>query len=168
MLLLCLVQNQGDDLWLLGVQCAGKESACNAGDPGLIPGSGRSQELNPGEGIGCPLQYSWSSLKAQTVKNVAQTVKPAMWETWVGKIPWRRVWPPTPVFLPGEFHGRSSLVGYSPWGFEESDTTEWLSTAQVSSAELQSPRTYSYTATESLSFSIQASSIFLLLLYTLP
>ena len=40
---------------------AGKESACNAGDPGLIPGSGRS----PGEGIGCPLQYSWASLVVQ-------------------------------------------------------------------------------------------------------
>ena len=34
---------------------------------------------------------------------------------WVGKIPWRRKWQPTPVFLPGEFHGRRSLVGYSPW-----------------------------------------------------
>ena len=53
---------------------AGKESACNAGDPGSIPGSGRF----PGEGIGCPLQYSWASLVAQTVKN-----PPAMQETWV-------------------------------------------------------------------------------------
>ena len=33
--------------------------------------------------------------------------------------PWRRDWPPTPVFLPGEFHGQGSLVGYSPWGFKE-------------------------------------------------
>ena len=56
----------------------GKETACNAGDPGLIPGSGRS----PGEGIGYPLQYSWASLVAQLVKNL-----PAMQETWVGKIP---------------------------------------------------------------------------------
>ena len=44
---------------------AGKESACNAGDPGSIYESGRS----PGEGIGCPLQYSWASLVAQLVKN---------------------------------------------------------------------------------------------------
>ena len=43
----------------------GKESACNAGDPSSIPGSGRS----PGEGIGYPLQYSWASLVAQMVKN---------------------------------------------------------------------------------------------------
>ena len=52
----------------------GKESAYNAGDPGLIPGSGRS----PGEGIGYPLQYSWASLVAQLVRNV-----PAMQETLV-------------------------------------------------------------------------------------
>ena len=44
---------------------AGKESACNAGDPGLIPGSGRS----PGEGIGYLFQYSWASLVAQLIKN---------------------------------------------------------------------------------------------------
>ena len=49
----------------------GKESACNAGDLGLI--------------------------------------------LWVWKIPWRREWQPTPVFLPGEFHGQRSLAGYSPW-----------------------------------------------------
>ena len=56
-----------------------KESACNAGDSGLIPGSGRS----PGEGIGYPLQYSWASLMAQRVKNL-----PAMWETWVQSLGW--------------------------------------------------------------------------------
>ena len=53
----------------------GKESACNAGDPGSIPGLGRSAR----EGIGYPPQYSWASLVAQLVKNL-----PAMWETWVG------------------------------------------------------------------------------------
>ena len=42
----------------------------------------------------------------------------------VRKIPWRRAWQPTPVFLPGEFHGRRSLAGYSSWGRKESDTTE--------------------------------------------
>ena len=49
-------------------------------------------------------------------------------DPWVGKIPWRREWQLTPVFLPGEFHGQRSLAGYSPWGRRESDTTEWLST----------------------------------------
>ena len=45
---------------------------------------------------------------------------------WVGKIPWRRAWQPTPVFLPGESHGQRSLVGYGSWGCKESDTTERL------------------------------------------
>ena len=43
---------------------------------------------------------------------------------WVGKILWRRKWQPTPVFLPGKFHGWRNLVGYSPWGPKESDTSE--------------------------------------------
>ena len=43
---------------------------------------------------------------------------------WVGKIPWRRKWQPTPVFLPGKSHAQRSLVGYSPSGRKESDTTE--------------------------------------------
>ena len=58
---------------------AGKESACNAGDPGSIPGLGSF----PGEGIGYPLQYSWASLVAQLVKNL-----PAMWETWIQFLGW--------------------------------------------------------------------------------
>ena len=58
-----------------------------------------------------------------TISLVAQLVKnpPAMRETWVGKIPWRRERLPTPVFWPGEFHGL-----YSPWGRNESDTTFWI------------------------------------------
>src|SRR5574338_372105 len=43
---------------------------------------------------------------------------------WGGRIPWRRKWQPAPVFLPGKSHGRRSLAGYSPWGREESGTTE--------------------------------------------
>ena len=49
-------------------------------------------------------------------------------DLWVGKIPWSRKWQPTPKFLPGKFHGQRSLVGYSPWGLKESDTTEQLNT----------------------------------------
>jgi len=41
----------------------------------------------------------------------------------VAKIPWRREWLPTPIFLPGEFHGQRSLMGYNPCGLKESDTT---------------------------------------------
>ena len=57
----------------------GKESAYNSGDPGSIPGSGRSA----GEGIGYPLQYSCASLVAQLVKKL-----PAMWEIWVRSLGW--------------------------------------------------------------------------------
>ena len=42
---------------------------------------------------------------------------------WVGKIPWKRAWLPTPVFLPGKFRGQRSLAGYGPWGCKGSDTT---------------------------------------------
>ena len=56
---------------------AGKESTCNAGDLGLIPGLGRS----PGEVIGYPFQYSWASLVTQLVKNL-----PIMRKTWVGTL----------------------------------------------------------------------------------
>ena len=58
---------------------AGKESTRNAGDPSLIPGLGRSA----GEGIGYPLQCSWSSLVAQLVKK-----SPAMWKSWVQSLSW--------------------------------------------------------------------------------
>ena len=52
-------------------------------------------------------------------------------DSWVGKIPWRRAWQPTPVFLPGESHGQRSLEGYSPWSHKESDTTEVTSHACI-------------------------------------
>ena len=56
-----------------------KESACNAEEPGSIPGSRRSA----GEGIGYPLRYSWASLVARLIKSL-----PAMWETWVLSLGW--------------------------------------------------------------------------------
>ena len=76
---------------------SGKESPCNAGDVGLIPGSGRN--------------------------------------------PWRRKWQPIPVFLPREFYGQRSLVGYSPWDPKESDTTE---DAQVSDSVRETIKLSSY------------------------
>ena len=63
-------------------------------------------------------------------KQVAHVVKnlPAVQERWVWSLgredPWRGEWLPTPVFLPGEFHGQRGLAGYSPWVFKEPDTTE--------------------------------------------
>ena len=69
--------------------------------------------------------FRWHSQIALVVKNLAanagnlRNVNP-----WVGKIPWRRAQQPTPVFLPGESHGRRKLAGYCPWGHKESDMTE--------------------------------------------
>ena len=95
----------------------GKESACNAGDPGSISGLG----ISAGEGIGSPLEYSWASLVAQLVKN-----PPAMRETWVQSLGWEdpleKGKATHTIFWPGEFHGL-----YSPWGCKGSDTTERLS-----------------------------------------
>ena len=107
----------------------GKESACNAGDPGSISGSGRST----GEGIGYPLQHSWASLVTQLVKN-----PPAVWETWVRSLGWE-----SPLEESMAIH--SSILawrilwteepgGLSPWGLKEPDMTERLlrSTSEVS------------------------------------
>ena len=66
--------------WGFPDSSVGKESACNAGDPSVGPRLGRS----PGEGIGSPLQCSWASLVARTVKNPL-----AMWETCVQSLGWK-------------------------------------------------------------------------------
>ena len=58
------------------------------------------------------------------VKNLPANVEVMGRFSWIGKIPWRRKWQPTPVFLPGKFHGQRNLVCYSPWDHKESDMTE--------------------------------------------
>ena len=60
------------------------------------------------------------------VKNPRASV--GVFNPWVGKMPWSRKWQPTPVFLPGKFHGQRNLAGYRPWGRKESDMTEQLGT----------------------------------------
>ena len=64
-----------------------------------------------------------ASLVAQLVKNLP-TVQETWFNPWLRKVPWRRKWQPTPVFLPGEAHGQRSLMGYSPWGHK---SQTWLS-----------------------------------------
>ena len=103
-------------LVFLGFPCgsASKESTCNVGDPGSIPGSGRS----PGEEKGYPLQYSGleNSMKVGHNRATSLSLFPFMH--------WRRKWQPTPVFLSGESQGRGSLVGCRLWGRTELDMTE--------------------------------------------
>ena len=127
----------------------GKESTCNAGDLGLISGWGRS----PGEGKGNPLQYSclensvdrgawWATVRGvaelDTTERPTLTVPPTYSSMFPVQVDerkvlgvirnggWRRQWHPTLVLLPGKSHGQRSLVGCSPWGRWESDTTERL------------------------------------------
>ena len=69
------------------------------------------------------LMNKWASLAAQTVKNM-RAVQETQVQSLVLEGPWRKEWLPTPVFLPGESHGRRSLVGLSPWGCKQLDTTE--------------------------------------------
>ena len=61
-------------------------------------------------------------------KEFFQECRRPRFDPWVGKIPWRMEWQPTPVFLPGESHGQRSLVGYSPWNHKQLDTTGQLIT----------------------------------------
>ena len=81
-----------------------------------VPGISKSHVL---------FQYFWSNSQKYWLmgllswlngKESACQCRRHRFDSWVGKIPWRRKWLPTPVFLPGEFHGQRSLVGYSPWG----------------------------------------------------
>ena len=80
---------------------------------------------HPGQDIDQDLLHK-APLVAQTVKSIClQWGRPRFYPQ-VGRISWRKKWQPTPVFLPGKSHGCRSLVGYSPWGCKESDTTERL------------------------------------------
>ena len=105
-------------LWGFPHSSVGKESACNAGYPGSIPGLGRSA----GEGIGYPLQCSWASLVAQLVKN-----PPTMWETWVWPLGWEDPLEKGKATHSSILAWRIPWTLYNPWGCKESDMTEWLS-----------------------------------------
>ena len=108
---------------------AGKESACNAGNPGLIPGSGRS----PGEGISyLPTPVLLGFFGASGGKESACNAGDLGSTPELGRSPGGghgNLLQYSSVH--GEFHGQRSLVDYSPWGRKESDKTEQLSTAQA-------------------------------------
>ena len=94
----------------------GKESACDAGDPGSIPGLGRSS----GEGTDYLLQYSWASLVAQLVKNPS-----AVWETWVRSLGWEN----------SLGKGKATPLQYS--GLENSMTVQSMGLERVGSVEIR-------------------------------
>ena len=86
-------------------------------------------ESLPSPSLPSPLIFSLSLFTFYTHHLLVIFSYPSTWLRFnlcVQQIPWRRKWQPTPVFLPGKFHEQRSLVGYSPWGHKESDTTEWL------------------------------------------
>ena len=94
----------------------GKESTCNAGDPGMIPGSERST----GDGIGYPFQHSWASPMAQLVKD-----PPAMWEIWVWTLSWEDTLDKGSATHFSILAWRISWTVWS-WACKESDMIEWL------------------------------------------
>ena len=76
------------------------------------------------------VRHDWSDLAAVAAASCANDKESAFqckrdkrcsFDPWVGRIPWKRKWQPTLLFLPGKFHGNRSLVGYSPWGQKELD-----------------------------------------------
>ena len=104
-------------IWGFPDSSVGKESACNGGDPGLVPGSERSA----GEGIGYPLQYSWASRVAQLVKNPS-----AMQETWVRSLGLGKP-PGKGKSYPRQYSGLENSMDCVVHEVAESDTTERLS-----------------------------------------
>ena len=104
--------------WGFPESSVGKESTCNAGDPSLIPESGRST----GEGIGYPLQYSWAFLMAQLVNNL-----PSIRETLVWSLAWEDPLEEGKATHCSVLAWRIPWIVCSPWGHKELDTTERLS-----------------------------------------
>ena len=77
----------------------------------------------------------WHSGKESTFQ--AGNAETHRFDPWIRKLPWRRKWQRTPVFLPGKFHGQKSQVGSSPWDGKESDTTEQLCTYKICESSSQ-------------------------------
>ena len=75
---------------------------------------------------GVTKSWAWLSDWTTDGKESAWSCERPGFNPWIRKMPWKRKWQPTSVFLPGELHGQKSLAGYSPWACKESDTNEWL------------------------------------------
>ena len=89
--------------------------------PTRLPGPWESPGKNTEVGCHCLLVVKNSLVSAGDVRDASSIIGFGLW---VRKIPWRRAWQPTPIFLLGEFYGQGSLVGYSPQACKELDTTE--------------------------------------------
>ena len=97
-------------------------------NPGIEPASLKSSAL---AGRFFTIRVNWEALMYYGLPwwlrwwRICLQCRTPKFDPWVGKIPWRREWLPTLVFLPGESHGERSLAGYSLWVCKESDMTEW-------------------------------------------
>jgi len=97
------------------------DTPCQLSKPQLLLLGNGDKTFTAGLFGGIPRWHSGNKSTCQCRRHEKHRFDP-----WVGKILWRRKWQPTPVVLPGKFHGRRSLVDYSPWGLKESHTTERL------------------------------------------
>ena len=89
----------------------------------------------------CPLEVTWRSWKIVDVCTTPVTARDMRhrFDPWVRKIPWRRAWQSSPVFLPGESLGQRSLMGYSPWDCKELDMTKVAEYAHMWTVAHQAP-----------------------------
>ena len=127
-------------------RCPRAERSLKA-DPSPAPGAEttldggqvRTTVMLPTKGILCPSNAPVFA-GGSVMKESTYQCRRSGFDPWVGKIPWRRKWQPAPVCLPGESHGRRSLVGYSPWG-RKTDTTQQLYNNALSTHHPHNPPT---------------------------
>ena len=97
-------------------------------EPGGLQSVGSQRVRHDCSDLSCTT-FTWLPRWLSSKKSTCQCRRP-WFDAWVWRIPWRRKWQPTQVFLPGTFHGQRRLVGYTLWGRKGSDTTELLSTQE--------------------------------------
>ena len=98
-----------------------KSTDCSPVPPTRALWKTRGKQMGRKQVVGPPRGHSGKESACQSWRRKTRMIDPGL-----KKIPWRRAWQPTPVFLPGESHGQRSLAGYSPWGHKESDKTRTL------------------------------------------
>ena len=107
-------------------ECVAFTHTCFIGPPleaGLLGWSSNSFLAGNEFHLGIGMYLLWARLENDDNNGYPKLVGPKINDLCT---PWRRKWQPTPIFLPGKSHGRRILLGYSPWGRKESDTTGWL------------------------------------------